>query len=292
MSDLTLAVRLVLENGQYKAEVVNSEQVTKRFGATGKSSFNDLAEAAGRAPGPVGNAARSLQGLASSASLVRIAATGLVAAIGAVVIGVSRGTVVAGEHEQQLRRLEAQIKATGGAAGKSAQQLDEQSGALARSTLFSDDEIRAAQSRLLTFTSVSGAMFDRALVGATNLATIMGGLDTAVLALGKALEDPEEGLTALARAGIKFNDQQKKVIQGFVEAGEKGKALAAVLDVVENKIGPVAAAEADGYAGALHNLAEGWEDGRRTTAAADVGQEGRLRSLAKPRRAGTRFVRR
>jgi hypothetical protein len=258
---MRLAVDVIIENGQFKAEVVNSEQLTKRLGETGKQSFGALGEAASRVDGPIGNFARSIQNVTGMASRMAIALYGGLAAVAAWGAGIVKGSAIAGEHERQLKRLEAQVRATGGAAGKSVEQLEEQSQRLSRITLFDDNEIRRAQGILLTFKSVTGDYFDQTIETAADMAEIMGGdLSGAVMQLGKALEDPEQGLTALTRSGISFNAQQKETIKYLAETGQKGQALDLILRAINSQLGPAATAAADGYAGAMHRVAESWED--------------------------------
>ncbi len=260
MADMLLAVRLTLENGQYKAEIVNSDKLTRQFSQEGKKGFEGLSEAASRAPGPVGNVSRSLQRLRSTTALVAAGFSGLVAGIGAFALAVLKGTSIADDHEKAQRRLAAQIRATGAAAGKSARELDEQADSLSRSTLFNDDEIRAAQSRLLVFTGVTGTLFDRAIEGATDLATVTGSLDGAVRQIGRALENPKQGFESLREAGIEFLDTEKEVIQSLVETGRRGEALELILAKIEGRLGGTAQDEAQGYSEAIHRLSEEWEN--------------------------------
>lgn len=258
---MQLAVEITMENGQFKAEIVNTAEATKKVGETGKEAFGAVGEAARFAGGPVGSFTGRMQQLLTLSSRTAVAMAGVATAVATYAAAMLKGSQIAGEHEREMNRLRAQVQATGMAAGRTADQLDEQSQALARSTLFGDNEIRKAQGILLTFRSVSGEFFDQTLRTAADLAEIMGtDLSSAVLQLGKALEDPEQGLTALTRSGVSFNATQKETIKGFVESGQKGKALEAILRTVNDQLGPAATAAADGYAGAMHRVAESWED--------------------------------
>lgn len=258
---MRLAVDIVVENGQFKAEIVNSEQLTKKIGQTGKESFGALGEAAARVDGPIGRVTRSVQGLLGMTSRLSIGLYAGVAALAAWGAATMKGTQLFAENERALKRQEAQIRATGGAAGKTVEQLEQQERALSRSTLFSGGDIQRAQSILLTFKSVSGAVFDATIATAADMAEIMGGdLSSAVMQLGKALEDPEQGLSALTRSGISFNAEQKETIKNLAETGRKGAALEMILATVNSQLGPAATAAADGYAGAVHRLAESWDE--------------------------------
>ena len=62
------------------------------------------------------------------------------------------------------------------------------------------EQVLDAASVLATFRSVSGDTFKRAIGYAQDMATVFGGdVTTAAKQLGKALQDPEVGITALNR---------------------------------------------------------------------------------------------
>lgn len=99
---------------------------------------------------------------------------------------------------------------------------------------------------LLTFGNVAGTVFDRAQVAALDLATRMGGdLQAATLTIGKALNDPVKGLTALGRAGIQFTAQQKEQIKQMVAVGDAAGAQSIMLAELEKQFGGAAKAAGD-----------------------------------------------
>jgi hypothetical protein len=62
--------------------------------------------------------------------------------------------------------------------------------------------------------------------------------------LGKALNDPIKGITALNRAGIQFTEDQKALIQSLVESGKMLEAQDMILAEIEAQVGGTAAATA------------------------------------------------
>ena len=78
--------------------------------------------------------------------------------------------------------------------------------------------------------------------------------------LGKALNDPVKGLTALNRAGVQFTDEQKAMIESMVDVGNVAGAQEMILKELERQYGGNAAAAAQGYAGALDSLGESFYD--------------------------------
>jgi hypothetical protein len=126
-----------------------------------------------------------------------------------------KGSVEAfNESAQASAQLDASLKSTGNAAGLSREALDKQSEALMRMSLFDDDAITKSQGLLATFTNIKDKVYMDAVPAITDLATKMGGdLQGATIQVGKALNDPIKGITALQRVGVSFSEDQKKVIK-------------------------------------------------------------------------------
>lgn len=167
------------------------------------------------------------------------------------------------ESAKAIAQVEAAVKSTGGAAGRSVDQLAEMAEGLQRISLYDDDEIlKQVTANLLTFTKITGTQFDKAQVAILNLSTRLGtDLTSASVQVGKALNDPIKGVTALGRAGVQFTAQQKEQIEALVEAGDVAAAQTIILGELETQFGGAAeaAANADPYtqmANQLGNLSE------------------------------------
>ena len=139
----------------------------------------------------------------------------------------------------------------GDATGEWAKHAEDLSGVLMRKTGIDDETIKSGQTILATFhslTSASGQQanaFDRASAAALDMSKAgFGSVDSASTMLGKALEDPTKGITALGRAGVTFSDDQKKAIKAMVESGDKAGAMNTILAGVESQVGGVAEASA------------------------------------------------
>lgn len=119
-------------------------------------------------------------------------------------------------------------------------------------TLATDAEvIKATQAKLLTFKELAktaddtGGAFDRATAAAVDLAAAgFGTAETNAIQLGKALQDPIKGISALRRAGITFTDAEKEKIKTLVESGKILEAQNLVLSAIETQVGGTAAATA------------------------------------------------
>lgn len=144
-------------------------------------------------------------------------------------------------------QVEAALKSMGGASGRTAEQLQANAKALQDMAAIDDDEIlRNVTANLLTFGKVSGPVFDRAQTAIVDLATRMKmELQPATLLVGKALNDPLKGLTAMGRAGIQFTDAQKAMITQMVKVGNVAGAQSIILGELEGQFGGSAKAAAD-----------------------------------------------
>ena len=113
------------------------------------------------------------------------------------------------------------------------------------------DVIKATQAKLLTFRNLTktagelGGSFDRATKAAIDMAAAgFGSAESNATQLGKALNDPIKGITALNRAGIQFTEDQKELIQSLVDSGKVLEAQDLILKEIESQVGGTAAATA------------------------------------------------
>jgi hypothetical protein len=122
-------------------------------------------------------------------------------------------------------QLEASLNSTGHAADLTKQELLDLSTALEGKTILDGDAITQAQSVLLTFTKIKKGVYEAALPAIVDMATKLGGdgpadLKGATIQVGKALNDPIKGITALGKAGVSFSEDQKSMIKSLVETGD------------------------------------------------------------------------
>ena len=111
--------------------------------------------------------------------------------------------------------------------------------------------IKATQAKLLTFKELAktadsvGGSFDRATMAALDLAAAgFGSAETNATQLGKALQDPIKGITALTRSGVTFTAQEKEKIKALVESGNILEAQNLILSAIETQVGGTAEATA------------------------------------------------
>lgn len=177
-------------------------------------------------------------------------------AITAALISIGRSAVNAAiEAEQAQNKMIAVLRATGYAAGLTATELNDMADAMAASTKFDDESIRNASAVLLTFRNVQGETFKQGIALAADLASVLGtDLNSAALQLGKALNDPVLGVTALSRAGVQFSEVQKDQIKNFVETNQLAKAQDMILAELTAQVGGTAEAMNTGLTKATSDL--------------------------------------
>lgn len=152
-------------------------------------------------------------------------------------------------------KLSAVLKSTSYAAGVTAEQLKSLASEMQQTTRFGDEMVINAESILLTFRHISGDVFPRTIRAAADLAETMGiDLQSAVLQLGKALDDPTIGLTALRRSGVSFTESQQEMIKGLVEQNKTMEAQKLILAEVEKQMGGVAKAMGDTASGSMAKM--------------------------------------
>lgn len=177
------------------------------------------------------------------------------AAIGAITVGLSKAVDQAEEAHAALIKIEAVLRATQGASGKTAHEVEELSKSLARASLATEENAKQAATQLLAMGAVAGDQFDRTLHLAQDLAAAgFGELASNAVALGKALKDPASGLDALRRLGVALSEQEKEHIETLSAEGRALEAKSALLRAVSERVGGTGEAANSGLAGAMHRL--------------------------------------
>jgi hypothetical protein len=195
---------------------------------------------------------------------LRVATIAAAAAVAVGMVG-ARFAKMAEEANVANARLD-QIASSMGIFGDQTSKVTDRLKAYAEANMFvfgADDEvIKATQAKLLTFkelaasADVVGGAFDRATQVAFDMAAVFGGDGSSqAVKLGKALQDPIKGVSALTRVGITFTEQEKLFIKGLVESGDTLKAQEFILSAIEKQVGGTA--EATATASTKMNIAFG-----------------------------------
>lgn len=160
-----------------------------------------------------------------------------------------------GIQERNEKKLGAVLKATGYAAGFSLGELKKYASELQEITEYGDEANLTTMGILATFREVKGDNFKLATEAALDMATVLGqSADSAAMMIGKALNDPAEGISKLSRAGVTFSEEQKKSIQKLVSEGKTYEAQMVMLKELQMEFGGAAKAAAESTQGRLKQL--------------------------------------
>jgi len=225
-----------------------------------------LERALGRSAGATRRFGKESKLGAVGMGLMAGAAAGATVAIGA---GLSKALRTGISEFQGQARASAQtaaaLKSTGGAAGVTQKHIEGVAAALQSQTGLADDAVQGAQNLLLTFTKISNAgpdkIFDRATKASADLSVALGkDLNGSAMMVGKALNDPLKGVTALGRAGVQFTKGQKETIKSLVETGRVAEAQKMILRELETQVGGSARAFGDSAPGKLAKAQRSFEN--------------------------------
>lgn len=171
-------------------------------------------------------------------------------------IGIFKKSIDAfNEQERVTAQLNQTLISTKGVAGLTKDELLKMAAGLQKVTRYGDEAIIPAESLLLTFTKIGKDVFPRVLESVLDVSTAMGqDLKSTVIQLGKALNDPILGLSALSRTGIQFSEQQKKQIKSFVAVNDVASAQKVILEELETQFGGSARAAGTTFAGKMEML--------------------------------------
>jgi len=160
------------------------------------------------------------------------------------------------DAQREQAQLATVLRSTNGISGQTIETLNAQADALVRVTAFTGGAISEAQALLLTFTNVREVFADATRV-TLDLSQALG-MDarSAAMMLGKALNDPVLGVTALRRAGVQLSESQTNLIKQLVAVGQIADAQRIILKELETQVGGSAAAYRNTLGGAIDALKE------------------------------------
>lgn len=159
------------------------------------------------------------------------------------------------EGEEAAKRLEAQLKVTGHAAGLSYGQIASWARELEEETGRSATEIQNAAAQLATFTSIGRREFTEAIEVANDMAAVFGGdLKSNLDAVARALDDPIEGFANLRKRGFALTDAELKRAEAHMKAGRSAEAQQVVLKNLSSQVDGTAKAVNTGLTKSLNDL--------------------------------------
>jgi hypothetical protein len=212
------------------------------------AGFDKLSRELGRLSTPIEKVAAVSRSLAPAAIIGLTALSGM--AVGAV-----RAAEEAEVADRRLANIAESMNLFGSSTDQVVKRMTEFADATMLATAVDDEIIKSTQAKLLTFANLAktagdvGGAMDRATLAAIDLAAAgFGEAEQNAVQLGKALQDPVKGITALGRAGVTFTEQEKEKIAVLVESGKVLEAQDMILSAIETQVGGTAEATATGSA--------------------------------------------
>ncbi len=233
MATEKITIKLVLDSSGYKRGAQQASTATDQI----KGKVNQTNSTFGKLGGTLGKVGGALVGVFAAKKIFQAAS----AAIG-------RAEAMASAYAI----TEKVIEQTGGAANVTADQIKRLSKEQSLLTGVDKELITQSNNVLLTFKNIRNEVgegndiFDQASGLILDMSTVMGtDAKSGAIQLGKALNDPIMGVTALNRVGITFTAQQKEQITALTESGDVLGAQTIILAELEGQLGGTAEAAAD-----------------------------------------------
>ncbi len=274
-----------LDGGEVDVEVTDNTDETQANldGLTGGEVVVEVATAEGGGlddvSGGLDDLTGSLTGAAAgsgalSGALAKVGPAGGAAAVGIGVAGaglvvygkiLSSGLTSTLEVQAAQARLAGVFEATGNAANTTVDDVWELAEAQEALSGVSADVITEGAALLGTFVSIrnevgeGNAVYDRAVGLLDDFEVLFGSASSGALQLGKALEDPAKGISAMARSGISFTQAQQDMIRSMQESGDLMGAQKEILNTVEGQLLGVADAYGKSLPGQIDIAKRNWE---------------------------------
>lgn len=176
-------------------------------------------------------------------------------------VGIKTMITNASNAQATLAQMDAVLESTKSKAGMSKDALIDLATAQGNLTKFSKGTNEATENMLLTFTGIGKKVFPDTLVAVNNMSQALGqDTKSSAIQLGKALQDPVAGVTALQRVGVKLTSAQADQVKAFMKTGQAAKAQQVILKELNTEFGNSAIMAGRTFSGQLtilkNNLTE------------------------------------
>jgi hypothetical protein len=236
---------------RFAAAASSASDATNRV----RQSFLNTANSIAILDGPLGGIASRFSAFGVLVGRTGIALAGFAVAMTGTGLLLNRAARAGMELETTMLSLEGAVALTGGAAGKTAGEIEQLVRSIEASTLANRGPLRTAAMQMLSFQTIFGETFDRALMLSQDFAQVFGkDVSAAALQVAKALENPRQSLASLERA---YGALAPGVREHVIELQKQGKLYEAqeiILRGYEERIGGIAKQAAKGLAGAFDSL--------------------------------------
>lgn len=165
------------------------------------------------------------------------------------------------EAQEAILELDRLFRSFGDTVGVTKQEMIDYATAIQNSTALSDEAVLKGQAALLKYASITGEQFKQVRDLAVDVAATMGG-DVAGAAdqLGRALENPLQGMRILRQLGIVLSPEQQELAKNMVETGRAAQVQAFLLAELEKRYKGAAEEATNTLGGALKQLKNRFSD--------------------------------
>jgi hypothetical protein len=214
------------------------------------------------------NATHASGGLSRSLkTLGKVAAVGVGAAFAGLAVVLKQGFDELSEGQKVSAQTGAALKSTGASAWVTKGQIEGLASSLSAMSGTDDEVIQSGENLLLTFKSIQNQVganndiFNQATAAALDMSVAFHQeLGRSSIQLGKALEDPVKGVTALRRVGISFSESQIKMIKSLESTGQHLEAQKLILREVNKQVEGSAKAYGETLPGQLAKLRNSFDE--------------------------------
>lgn len=218
--------------------MVVASQLTAKVSTEGVDTSKQQLQSMGQAVSETSGGFKSMLGNALSFAAGQAVFNMVGQAVGFLKGQVSDSIQLAIQHQDIMTQTAKVLKSTGDASGMTQQSLDALASSLEKTTYFSRDQIEAGDNMLLTFTNIGKNVFPLATQTMLDMSKAMGqDVKSTAIMMGKALDDPATGLTALTRVGVTFSTQQQDMIKHMVSVGDTAGAQKIMLQELQREFG-------------------------------------------------------
>jgi hypothetical protein len=138
-------------------------------------------------------------------------------------------------------KLEGSLIASGNAIGYNVGELKQMASQFQSVTTFGDEVVMSAQGMMLAYQNVGKNVFPEAIKASMDLSTALGkDLNSATQQLGKALNNPIEGMSSLKEIGISLTKDKQALITKLTNENKLYEAQRILLDEVNSRYGGMA----------------------------------------------------
>ncbi|MGH9637430.1 MAG: phage tail protein, partial [Candidatus Angelobacter sp.] len=172
------------------------------------------------------------------------------------------------DEQKIMGQLNAAIKSTHDVSGMTADSLKALADKIEGFSGIDDAAVKSGEAMLLTFTNIGKNVFPDVTQAVADMATAMNGgaiptadqMRATALQVGKALNDPINGMATLQRVGVKLSETQKDQVKHFMAIGDTADAQKVILGELNKEFGGSAKAAGETLPGQLARLQNSLQD--------------------------------